>query len=63
MTVNLDDGGIDHGIFHVGAVAECREDLAETISLYPATVALEYTVPVAKFYGQIAPWTAGADNP
>ena len=63
MAVNLDDGGIYHGVFAVGIGIEGLKDLGENPAFNPTAVTLEYAVPVAKFGRQIAPWAAGTDNP
>ena len=63
MAVNLDDGGIYHGVFAVGIGIEGLKDLGENPAFNPTAVTLEHAVPVAKFGRQIAPWAAGTDNP
>lgn len=61
--MNLDDGGIYHGVFAVGIGIEGLKDLGENPAFNPTAVTLEHAVPVAKFGRQIAPWAAGTDNP
>jgi len=63
VAVNLDDGGIYHGVFAVGIGIEGLKDLGENPAFNPTAVTLEHAVPVAKFGRQIAPWAAGTDNP
>ena len=63
MAVNLDDGGIYHGVFAVGIGIEGLKDLGENPAFNPTAVTLEHAVPVAKFGRQIAPWAAGTGNP
>ena len=63
MAVNLDDGGIYHGVFAVGIGIEGLKDLGENPAFNPTAVTLEHAVPVAKFGRQIALRAAGTDNP
>ena len=52
MAVDLDDGGIDHGIFHVGLIREGIEKPLENIGLAPVTEAPERRAPVAEIAGR-----------
>jgi len=63
VAVNLDDGGIDHGVFHVGIVGDGVEQPLPDIRLHPVAEAREHTVPVAERGRQIPPGTAGSGNP
>jgi hypothetical protein len=48
MTVDLDDGGVDHGVFHVWVVRDGVEHPLEHIGFYPIAEAREGAVPVAE---------------
>ena len=63
VAVNLDDCGINHGIFHVGIIRDSLEDPPENIGFDPITVTFEDSVPFAKLGWQIAPRTACSRNP
>ncbi len=63
MTVDLDDGGIDHGVFHVRLIRAGLEQLHEDIRLAPVAEAPERRAPVPEMRRQVAPWAARADNP
>src|SRR5512133_2015162 len=47
VAVDLDDGGINHGVFHVRLVAAGIEKPLEDIGFDPVAVALEGRVPLA----------------
>jgi hypothetical protein len=63
VAVNLDDGGVDHGVFHVRFVRAGIEKPLEDIGFGPITVPLEHGISLAKGGRQVAPWTAGPHNP
>ena len=63
VAVDLDDGGVDHGVFEVGVVLTGPEKPSENIGFHPVTVSLEYRVPLAEAGWQITPWGAGSDDP
>jgi hypothetical protein len=63
VPVNLDDGGIDHGIFHVQFSRQGIENPLENISLSPVPEPAIGCAPVAEHRGQVAPWTARPDKP
>jgi len=63
MAVNLDDGGVDHGVLHIGIIRASLEKPNENIGFDPVSVALEDGVPVAEKGRQITPGTARANHP
>jgi hypothetical protein len=65
VAVDLDDGGIDHGVFvfHVVIVGDGVEQPPPDIRLYPVAEAREDAVPVAERGRQIPPGTAGSGDP
>src|SRR3954462_15069026 len=63
VTMDLDDGGVDQGVFQVGLVRDGVEQPLPDARLHPIAEAGEDAVPVAKRRRQIAPWTARADHP
>jgi len=63
MTVNPDDGGVDHGVFHVGLVRDSVENPFENIGLHPIAEPLEHGVPLAESRGQIPPGTTRSGDP
>jgi hypothetical protein len=63
VAVDLNDGGIDHGVFHVRIVGDSLEQPLPDIRLCPVAEACEYAVPMAERGWQIAPGTAGARDP
>ena len=63
VPVNLDDGGIDHSVFHVRFFRQGIENSLENISFSPIAEAPERRAPVAEHRWQIAPWTARSHNP
>ncbi|MBY0318679.1 MAG: hypothetical protein K2X72_08155 [Reyranella sp.] len=46
--MDLDDGGIDHGAFHVRLVRAGLEKPDENIGFDPVAIALEHRVPLAE---------------
>src|SRR3954465_13779924 len=63
MTMDLDDGGVDQGVFQVGLVRDGVEQPLPDARLHPVAEAREHAVPVAERGRQIAPGTARADHP
>src|ERR1700720_160251 len=56
--MDLDDGGVDHGVFHVWRVGAGLEKPGENARLDPVAVALENSVPIAKERRKITPRTS-----
>src|SRR5258707_713404 len=46
--MDLDDGGVDHGVFHVWRVRAGLEKLGENVRFNPVAVPLENSVPVTE---------------
>jgi len=63
VTVNLDDGGVDHRIFHVRIVRYRIEKPFENIGFHPIPKPLEHRVPLAEHRRKIAPGTPRARDP
>src|SRR3954447_21853148 len=63
VAVDLDDGGVDQGVFQGGLVRDGIEQPLPDARLHPIAKAGEDAVPVAKRRRQIAPGTARARNP
>jgi hypothetical protein len=63
VAVDLDDGGVDHRVFHVRIVGYSLENPLENAGLRPIAVALEHGVPLAEMRRKIAPGAAGARDP
>jgi hypothetical protein len=63
MAMDLDDGGIDHRVFHVGLIRHRLKKPLKNISFYPILVALIDGVPLAKLRREIAPRAASSGNP
>ena len=63
MTVDLDDGGIDHGVLHVGIVGDGVEQPHPDIRLHPVAEARELAVPVTERGRQIPPGAARSGDP
>src|SRR3979409_1432800 len=61
--MDLDDGGVDHGVFHVWRVRAGLEKLSENVRFNPVAVPLENSVPVAKERRKIAPRTSRPHDP
>jgi len=59
----LDDGGVDHRVFHVRFIRGGIEQPFEYIGSYPVAIPLEDAVSVAKRGRQVAPGAAGSHNP
>ena len=52
MAVDLDDGGVDHGVLHVRFLRGRIEKPFENIGLYPVSEALEDAIPGAELAGR-----------
>src|SRR6186997_1766684 len=63
VAVDLDDCGVDHGVFHVGIVGDGVEQPLPDIRLHPVAEAREYAVPVTERGRQIPPRAAGSGDP
>lgn len=63
MAVDLDDGGINHDVFHVRFIRTGVEKLYETIGFDPIAVTLENGVPVSEEGWKVTPWTSCPRNP
>src|SRR5580692_2904906 len=61
--MDLDDGGVDHGVFHVGRVGAGLEKPGENVRLDPVAVALENSVPVAEERWKITPRASRPHDP
>src|ERR1039458_9723817 len=53
VTVNLDDRGIDHGIFHVRLIRSGVEKTHENTGFAPIAVTHEHTVPLAELLRKV----------
>jgi hypothetical protein len=53
--MDFDDGGVDHGVFHVWRVGAGLENPGENLRFNPVPVTLEDSVPVAKERREITP--------
>ena len=62
MTVNLDDGGIHHSVFHVWIVGHRVEQAFEHIGFQPIAEALEHRGPLAEQRRQVPPRAASAGD-
>ena len=63
MAVDLDDGGVDHGVLHVGIVGDGVEQPLPDIRLHPVAETREHAVPVAERGRQIPPRAARSGDP
>ena len=63
VTVDFNDRGIDHGVFHVGFVGYRREQAREHVGSDPVAETAIYRVPFAKDRRQVAPGAAGSCDP
>jgi len=61
--MDLDDGGVDHGVFHIWRVRAGLEKPGENVRFDPVAVSLENSVPVAEERWKIAPGTSRPHNP
>jgi hypothetical protein len=55
VAVNLDDGGVDHGVFHVRVIRDRIENPFEDIALNPVAETRKDRVPFAEHLRQVAP--------
>jgi hypothetical protein len=63
VAVDLDDGGVDHGVFHVGLVRAGFEKPNENIGFDPVPISLEDRVSVAEEGWKVTPRAARAHDP
>jgi len=63
VTVDMDDRGINHRVFHVRITRQCFEYALEDTAVDPIAKALEDGIPVAELGWQVAPGTARAGYP
>jgi hypothetical protein len=63
MAMDLDDGGVDHGVFHVWRIRAGLEKPGEDVRFNPVAVTLENSVPVAEGRRKITPRASRPDNP
>src|SRR6188472_4109538 len=63
MALDLDDGGVDHGVFHVRRVGAGLEKPCKNARLDPVAVALENSVPVAEERRKITPRASRPHDP
>lgn len=63
VTMDLDNCGINHGVFQVGIIRQRIEYAPENIGFPPIAEPPEHRVPVAEPFRQVAPRTARAHNP
>src|SRR4051812_19004934 len=61
--MDLDDGGVDQGVFQIWIIRDGVEQPLPDLRLHPVAKAGEDAVPVPEQGWQIAPGTAGAHNP
>jgi hypothetical protein len=61
--MDLDDGGVDHGVFHVRFIRACLEKPNENIGFDPTTVSREDTVPLPEEGRKITPRTSSPHDP
>ena len=63
VAVDLDDGGVDHGVFHVRSVRTGLEKPDENPGFDPVAVTLENSVPVAEERRKITPRASRPHDP
>ncbi len=63
VAMDFDDGGVDHGVFHVRLLRAGLEKPDENIGFDPVAVALEDGVPFAEESRKITPWTSRPHDP
>ena len=63
MAVDLDDGGVDQGVFHIRLVRAGLKKPDEDIGFDPIPVSLEHGVPAPERRRKIPPWAARAHDP
>jgi hypothetical protein len=63
VTVDLDDRGIDHGIFHVWLIRSGIEKMLENAGFAPIAVTHEHTVPLTELLRKVTPRAACSRDP
>ena len=63
VAMDLDDGGVDHGVFHVRLIGDRLGQALPHIRLHPVAEARVHAVPMAESARQIAPRAARAGDP
>jgi hypothetical protein len=63
VAVDLDDGGVDHGVLHVRFLRGCIEKPFENIGFDPISIPFEDSVPTTELGWKVAPGTAGSRDP
>ena len=63
LAMDLDDGGVDHSVFHVWRIRAGLEKPGEDVRFNPVAVTLENSVPVAEGRRKITPRASRPDNP
>ena len=63
VAVDLDDGRINHGVFHVRIIRDSIENVCKNTRVNPVLIALEDGVPFAEMGGKITPGAACPGNP
>ena len=63
VAVDFDDGGVDHGVFHVWIRGDGLEHAPEDAGLHPVPEALVDRVPLPEPRRKVALWAAGPHNP
>ena len=61
--MDLDDGGVHHGVFHVRRIRTGLEKLSENVGFNPVAVPLENSVPVAEERRKITPRASRPQDP
>jgi hypothetical protein len=61
--MDLDDGGIDHGVFHVRFVRAGLEKPNKNIGFDPSSVSREDAVPLSEEGRQVAPRASRSHDP
>ena len=61
--MDLDDGGIDHGVLHVGLIRAGLEKPSKNAGFDPISVSFEDAVPVAQKGRQVTPRTSRSRDP
>ena len=61
--MDFDDGGVDHGVFHVWRVGAGLENPGENLCFNPVPVTLKDSVPVAKERREITPRASRPHDP
>jgi hypothetical protein len=63
VTVDLNDRGIDHGIFHVGLIRSGIEKMLENAGFAPIAITHEHTVPLTELLRKVTPGAACSRDP